>query len=83
LNLQNSIHARTAHKHCVCVCVCFSHTHTHTQGLCFLAGSFQCGWRTADVANYPTDGEREDEKKRKGEREKEGSGGGGEGVIKQ
>lgn len=27
------------------------------QGLGFLEGSFQCGWRTADVANYPTDGE--------------------------
>ncbi len=84
LNLQKTIQVRTAHKHFVCAHTP-KHTHTHTQrGLRFLEGSFQCGWRTADVAKYPTDGERWREKMRRrkrGERKKERGGGGGGGVI--
>lgn len=71
LNLQNTIHVRKAHKHFVCVC---TPKHTDTQcGLHFLEGSFQCGWRTADVANYTTDGKRErgGERKWDGERREE------------
>lgn len=49
----------TAHKHFACVRV---RPNTHTKrGLHFLEGSFQCGLRTADVANHPRERERERE----------------------
>lgn len=52
----------TSEKHISIFCVHgHRHTHAHTQhkrGLSFLQGSFHWGCRTADVAKYPTDGER-------------------------
>lgn len=68
LNLQNTIHVRTAHKRFVCACT------TTRRGLHFLEGSFQCGWRKADGANFPTDGESGRENEKEKERKKERSG---------
>lgn len=75
MNLQNSIHARTAHKHCVCVCVFFTHTHTHKdyvslRGHSSVAGE-QLMWQTIQQM------ERERKRRREKEREKKREVGGG------